>query len=166
MTKLAKTSKRASRRCTATTAAGTPCKSWAMPGTDPPVCAAHGGTTRRIGAPVGNQNRTTHGTYSAIVERDPAIQAAAAKTIGDVYEDLAYKQERLSNYIERLLIDEEGRPELRDLVRILALHAQNASRLGRLLRHRRALDGDAADGISGAIARALDEISSEMLPDL
>ncbi len=35
------------------------------------------------------------------------------------------------------------------------------SRLGRLLRDRRALSGDAADGISDAIAKALDELGSE-----
>ena len=53
-----------------------------------------------------------------------------------------------------------------ELARLLSIHGANASRLGRLLRDRRALSGDAADGMSGAIAQALDELSTELGMDL
>ena len=47
------------------------------------------------------------------------------------------------------------------LVKLFALYAQSSSRLTTMLRARRALSGDAADGIARAIARALDELSTE-----
>ncbi len=48
------------------------------------------------------------------------------------------------------------------MARLLALHGQNASRIGRLLRDKRALSGASADGILGAIGQALDELSTEL----
>lgn len=80
-------------------------------------------------------------------------------TIAGVIHDLAAKQQCLSEYIDGCLADDSL--PIRDLVRLLALHGQNASRLGRLLRDKRALSGEAADGISGAIAQALDELATE-----
>ena len=56
----------------------------------------------------------------------------------------------------------EGEATVSELTHLLRIHGQNASRLGRLLRDRRALSGDAADGISGAVAQALDELSNEL----
>ncbi len=53
------------RRCTATCADGTPCSAWAVRGTDPPLCAAHGGTDARIGAPPGNTNALKHGYHAS-----------------------------------------------------------------------------------------------------
>lgn len=44
------------RHCTATKHDGTPCKAWAVRNSNPSLCAAHGGTTKQIGAPRGNQN--------------------------------------------------------------------------------------------------------------
>jgi hypothetical protein len=52
-------------RCTATTKKGTPCKGWAVRGSDPPRCGAHGGGAARPGVPVGSQNALKHGAYSA-----------------------------------------------------------------------------------------------------
>jgi hypothetical protein len=77
---------------------------------------------------------------------------------------LYHKQVALDAYIDRILVT--GQPSVRELSHLLQIHGQNASRLGRLLRDRRALSGDAADGISGAIAQALDELSSELGTDL
>jgi hypothetical protein len=47
------------------------------------------------------------------------------------------------------------------LVKLFALYAQSSSRLTSMLRARRALSGEAADGIARAIAQALDELSTE-----
>jgi hypothetical protein len=77
---------------------------------------------------------------------------------------LYHKQVALDGYIDRILTT--GRPSVQELIHLLRIHGQNASRLGRLLRDRRALSGDAADGISGAIAQALDELSNELGTDL
>ena len=43
-----------SNKCTATTAAGKPCRTPAMRGTNPPLCVHHSG---RTGAPKGQQQR-------------------------------------------------------------------------------------------------------------
>ncbi len=69
-------------RCTATTRGGQPCRGWAVPGTDPPRCAPHGGVAARPGAPEGNQNACTHGMYAkqwgrACPEWNPAARQSA-----------------------------------------------------------------------------------------
>ena len=144
------------QRCTALTARGTPCKAWAMADTDPPRCAAHGGSRKHPGAPEGNRNALKHGFYAQ--PQQPLTD------IADIIADLAAKQAALSAHIDDALsdADDDTRPHLVDLVKLFSLHGQNASRLGRLLRDQRALSGDAADGISGAIAQALDELSTEL----
>jgi hypothetical protein len=130
-----------------------------MPDTNPPLCAAHGGSSKRPGAPAGNSNALKHGFY--------AQPSRPLTTISDIIHDLAAKQAALSNHIDASLNDADADlPNLVDLVKLFALHGQNASRLGRLLRDQRALSGDAADGIAGAIAQALDELSTELGTEL
>jgi len=75
--------------------------------------------------------------------------------IGDVVSDLQRKMERLSEVID-------GCEDPQTLLKLMTLHAQMASRLGRLERDKRALDGKAADGLLDAIGKALDEISTEL----
>ncbi|MGD8491253.1 MAG: hypothetical protein PVG54_14420 [Anaerolineae bacterium] len=82
-----------------------------------------------------------------------------AEIIAATIADLAVKQQRLSALIDHCL--EKDAPSLRELVRLLALHGQNASRLGRLLRDQQALSDPAADELSQAIDLALDELSAE-----
>jgi hypothetical protein len=144
------------RRCTATTSKGDPCKAWAVHGSDPPRCAAHGGGSSHVGAPRNNDNAETHGFYAQ--PQDPP------RTIDEIIADLAEKQGALSAYIDSLLNDDDT--ALEDVARVLKIHGMNASRLGRLLRDKRALSGKAADGIAGAVAQALDELSTELNVDL
>ena len=56
--------------CTATTAAGTPCKNHAVKGSQ--LCKAHGGSTLDIahGAPPGNTNAVKHGFYRPTIRED------------------------------------------------------------------------------------------------
>lgn len=147
----------AGRRCSARCADGSPCMAWAVRGTDPPLCASHGGTAARPGAPAGNQNALKHGYYA-----QPDLPPHC--TIDAIIDNLYHRQIRLDAYIDEILAD--GAATITELAHLLRIHGQNASRLGRLLRDRRALSGDAADGISGAIARALDELSTELGVDL
>jgi hypothetical protein len=142
-------------RCTATTAKGQPCQAWAVPGSNPPLCAAHGGATKLPGAPQGNKNALKHGFY--------AHYDAPGVGIDDIIADLAAKQAALSQYLDEKLTPDV---DLAGLTGLFELHAQTASRLGRLLRDRRALSGEASDGISGAIAQALDELATELQTDL
>lgn len=135
-----------SRRCTAVCRDGSPCQGWAVRGTEPPRCSAHGGSRRRVSVP----------ESEAPVPDDCSIDA--------VIDDLYCKQVFLSDIIDQVRSGEGV--TLEELARLLRIHGQNASRLGRLLRDRRALSGDAADGISGAVAQALDELSNELGTDL
>jgi hypothetical protein len=97
------------------------------------------------------------------VPDDDAIALAGEASNGDlilaIVCDLLAKQERLSGRIDEYLAD--GSLPVSDLARLLAIHSQNASRLGRLLRDKRALSDRAADAMSEAIDRALDELSAE-----
>ena len=102
-----------------------------------------------------------------------ADDASAASSNGEVIQDLVHdlvaKQQALSVLIDGLLAEEAQSPGtllVQDLARLMALHSQNASRLGRLLRDKRALSGEAADGLAGAIGQALDELSTEWGIDL
>lgn len=116
-----------------------------------------------MGAPPGNTNALKHGAYA---RRSVSAATCEIRTIEDVIADLAHKQAALSAYIDFVVSPaiqgELSALTIGDLVSLLRLHGQNASRLGRLLRDRRALSGEAADGISGAIAQALDELSTEL----
>jgi hypothetical protein len=76
-----------------------------------------------------------------------------------VIADLAERQAQLADYLTRRLT---AGTDLTEVARLFALHGQNASRLGRLLRDQRALSGASADGLLAAIGQALDELSTEL----
>lgn len=138
------------RQCGAKTRKGNPCRSWAVPNSNPPRCASHGGAAKPPGAPKHNQNAVKHGFY--------ATYDAPGVTIDDVIADLSAKYQALSDYLDKLLQKKDI--ESASLVHLFGLHAQTASRLGRLLRDKKALSGAAADGFTGAIAQALDELNT------
>jgi hypothetical protein len=105
---------------------------------------------RSRGAPRGNSNRRTHGAY--------AKTTAPMASIEDVIADALRRQTELSQYIDA----RAGEMTADDLVKLFALHGQNASRLGRLLRDARALSGRSADSLLDAIGTALDEINTQL----
>jgi hypothetical protein len=147
------------RPCGATCADGTPCKAWAVHGTDPPRCAPHGGGSAPVGAPPGNQNARTHGFYAHIASPGASPDEC---TIDNIIADLYCKQRRVSRYIDENIDDLPPA----DLARFLRIHGQNSSRLGRLLRDRDILTGGFGDGLSAAIEQALVELSAELGTDL
>jgi hypothetical protein len=151
------------RRCTATCADGSPCKAWAVHGTSPPRCAAHGGTLARIGAPPGNRNALKHGYYARTAPGGP-LQSLPPEdwTIETIILDLCTKQTRLSHYIDEHSADMS--PD--ELARFLRLHGMNASRLGRLLRDKHALLGHADDAMNEIIRQTLNELNKEWGTDL
>jgi hypothetical protein len=140
-----------SRRCVALRADGSPCRAWAVRGSVRPLCSVHGGAEDRGGGQPGNMNALKHGYYQPLhVSGDCTIDAI----IGQLYQ----RQLRLDDYIDEV----EDAASIEEISHLLRIFGQNASRLGRLLRDRRALSGDAADGISGAIAQALAELETEL----
>jgi len=176
-----------SKRCTAVRADGDPCRAWAVRGTDPPRCAAHGGTDAPIGAPPGNVNALQHGAYAdpstlrrialGVVDNDKVeldesflpgglegrdLSEVEGWRIETLILDVSLKLAILSRYIharlEELTVEQFGT--------LLRVHGQNASRLGRLLRHRRAITGDTSGDFEQALDLALDQLSAELGVDL
>jgi hypothetical protein len=132
----------ARRRCTAIRNDGQPCRAWAVRGRQPPRCTAH--------ADQGGE------------ELPLALQPDAARDltqIEQVIADLAERQAMLTEYIAAQVV---GGADIGDVARLFALHGQNASRLGRLLRDQQALSGESAGVLLEAIGQALDELSAEL----
>jgi hypothetical protein len=95
---------------------------------------------------------------------EDGLEASNGEVIQNLIHDLVAKQQALSALIDRQLDKEARLPgnlSVQVLGRLMALHSQNASRLGRLLRDKRALSGETADGIAAAMAQVLDELSNE-----
>jgi hypothetical protein len=156
-------------RCTHTTQAGAPCRAWAIRDSDPPACASHAGRARG-GAPPGNQNPRTHGFYAPAL--DPQELADLVMYSDDMTLDDEIGCARVA--LRRLLVlldasdvrnyedPDDAEPMTHaDYARLMGLALQATRTIARLLRDKRALSGDAADGIAGAIGQALDELASE-----
>ena len=141
-------------RCTDTTDAGVPCKAWAVRGTDPPRCAAHGGTKARPGAPTGNTNAVSHGFYQAVDATTAGLSDAVGHPLDDVIRQLQVKLDRLSHYIDAYDSDDDPAT----MIKLINLHSQAGTRLARLLERQQAT-GDEGDALMKAINAALDEVS-------
>ncbi len=143
-------------RCTATTAAGAACKAWAVKDTNPPRCAAHGGTKARPGAPKGNANAVTHGFYRAIDATTVGLEETAdeSSSLDKVIHQLQTRLDDLDRYIDTCSSDD---PDA--IIKLIALHSQAGTRLARLLERRQAIDdkSDEGDALMRAINAALDK---------
>ena len=179
-----------SKRCQALTAKGKPCRAWAMQ--DSALCAAHSGHTAKNRQTHGFYARPAKSRPASCCggERpESRPRGKGLETIDDVIADALDKQARLSAILDTIpasapsqclgrdnTADLDGAPrdsardpaprdsarDLADLAKLLAIHGQNASRLGRLLRDKRALSGESADGLLSALGTALDEIATEL----
>ena len=128
-------------RCIAITRAAKPCKSWAIVGSNPPLCSAHAGRNVGAGAPRGNLNARKHGYYS---------HRFTTQELAD-----------LVAHAENDSLDDSEEQSRNDLAALGPLIFSGTRHVAQLLRDRRALSGEAADGIAGAISQALDELSVE-----
>jgi hypothetical protein len=148
------------RRCTAIRNDGGSCRAWAVRGSQPPRCAAHagqGGEAQCVAlAPAGRQAGEP---WTDRILPDLWAPPRDLTQIEEVIADLAERQAMLTEYIAAQVV---GGADIGDVARLFALHGQNASRLGRLLRDQQALSGDSADVLLEAIGHALDELSAEL----
>lgn len=144
-----------SRRCTAVCQDGTPCRAWAVRGSDPPRCSSHGGVRVSVKRRLDEQAGDEGTRLASDLQEDCTIEAVIAA--------LYQQQRQLDEYLRRAW---DSDIDLRELTHLLRVHGQNAYRLGRLLRDQRALSGEAADGIAGAMAMALTAVGNEMGIDL
>jgi len=148
-----------SRRCSHITRKGQPCRAWAMHGTDPPVCSVHAGLA---GAPPGNQYGRTHGFYSTVLEPDELADLVVYADDLSLDDEIAAARVGLRRVLSALTAAKDDGPASRQAYGHLAgLVFEGARTVARLLRDQRAISGDAAGGLSGAIAQALDELSVE-----
>jgi len=108
--------------------------------------------TRRPGAPPGNTNAQTHGVYSDVPSTDVDIDTRIA--------DLNRRIEQLSAYIDTVTIGTGDRDiDVDQYARLLSLHGQLTSRLGRLLRDRQQICPEDDSLLQQAINDALDQAS-------
>lgn len=140
------------RRCGAIRADGLPCRAWAVRGSEPARCAMH---THR--SPSVSGQRLTH--RSPAVSDQHSGDRRDLTQIKNVVADLAERQQQLTAYLGRCL---EAGVDVEEMARLFALHGQNASRLGRLLKDQQALSEESADVLFDVIGQALDEISEEL----
>jgi hypothetical protein len=133
------------RRCEAHRADGERCRAWAVRSSDAPRCAAHLGLT---GAPPGNRNAERHGAYSQPLDE--------IRNITDAVEDMQRRLTRIGHYLD----DDEL--EAGEMLSALGLYGMMVSRYGRLLRDQRALSDEAIDSFLALVARAIDEVKTQM----
>jgi hypothetical protein len=127
-------------KCTATTKQGRACQAWAVPDTDPPLCAAHGGAQSPPGAPTGNRNAEKHGFYT---------RPSPLTTIDDAIQHLAASLARLDKYINAHIHD----LDTADIARLTSVYGMNLSRFVRMLKDKAATDP--SDDLHAAINEAL-----------
>ena len=149
------------QRCVQRTKSGRPCNAWAVRGSEPPTCAVHAGRTQ--------------GFYAGALE--PGELADLVAFAGDLTldDEIACARVALRRVLAALSTpgDTEGADpaagealSLSEFARVAGLAFQGTRTVSRLLRDQRALSGDASEGISGAIAAALDELSTMWGVDL
>ena len=150
-------------RCGARTAKGTACQAWAVRGTDPPRCSAHGGGQRPLGAPKGNQNAQKHGLYARkrkVLAKGPLpkkpLPGSRSRGLEQVIVDLEDRLSQLTHYIDVNLEHLGADP----YARLVNLQGQLASRLGRLYRVQHEVSGG-DDELTRAVHQALDELGDE-----
>jgi len=131
------------------TAKGEPCRAWAVRGSDPPRCVAHGGGEGRVGAPPGSKNALKHGAYA---EPDEQLIDLAG-----VIDDCKRRFTRLGTYIDEHVADLEAV----EFAKLLELHGRLASRIGRLERDLQKLGGSETSDFMQVIGEALDRLSKE-----
>jgi hypothetical protein len=126
-----------------------------MAGSEPALCASHrpgrGGRRQQAGS------QSFQPLLPGFYPEDPT-----AVTVDGAIAGLADKMRRL----DALFACHDRQcgaawPPDEALLQLFGLYSQASSRLSRLLRDRRALSGDAADGLAGAIGQALDELGTE-----
>jgi hypothetical protein len=144
---MAARSRLAPRRCGALRSDGTCCRAWAIRESDPPRCPAH------------RQPPENSILLASDVEGLLDPHGDALPSIEAIVADLITKQSHLSGYIDRCIA---AGIEVPVLLRLFALHGQNASRLGRLLRDRLALEGRGGDELAEALTLAPDEVAQQL----
>ena len=134
------------RRCTAITRRGNPCRAWAVAGSDRCIVHQEAGSEGLPAAP-------------EPADRD-LVEADRVDLLSGVIDDTLQKQIQISSLIDELLSQEEVVSD--KVIKLLALHSQNAGRIGRLLRDQKVVQGEKSDALLELLDQTLDELSVEL----
>jgi hypothetical protein len=151
------------RKCTATTKAGRPCKAWAQRNSEPPLCRLHRDwpTVVEKNPPLPNSKQAEpHSETETFYSRRFSSEELTAKVGLTLDRGLRGEVAITRVAIRRILtqLEKELAPE--EYARLASLLFNGARTIAQLLRAQRALSGEAAEGISGAMAQALDELAT------
>jgi len=115
------------------------------------------------GGQVRNANAATSGFYSDTFTADE-LALVAAFVEDPTLDDEIWMQRVLNRRLLVHATPAEGDTKLTTatLIKIAEALAIGTGRVARLLRDKRALSGEAAEGLTGAIAAALDELTTEL----
>jgi hypothetical protein len=155
--------KRPRRPCQYTYPDGSPCAQFAQRNGD--FCRSHDPdkpAPNIEGPGSGNHNAIRHGYYSDYFSDEDLMAIATIDTSQDLEDEIAIVRLTLRRLAAQISQD----LSVRETVAVAGVLLEGAGKVAALLKARRALSGDAADGISGAIAKALDELGAEWGIDL
>jgi len=100
-----------------------------------------------------------YGQYYTEEEIDELVEHAVEYDLEDEIAALRIRISRIMKQLEEKMTTEE-------YARLADLQFKGSSTIARLMRAQRAISGEAAEGISGAIGQALDEMANEWRIDL
>ena len=134
------------------------CRAWAVRGSDPPLCAPH--TKGKVGAPVGNQNRRTHGFYSQYLHRDELADLVASAGEWSLEGEVAIARVALRRLMAYLARADELSPL--DYTRVANVAFRGARTVARLMQeHYDLTQVTGTDELTQALNAALDSLSEE-----
>lgn len=144
------------RRCSAVNKNGKPCQNYARADSD--RCRQHAPDLPAglVGAPAGNDNRRIHGLYAKYMTEDDLASLALVGSDPTLADEIAFTRV----VIRRLASLVDTADSLSQAVLIADALLRGTRSVAALLKAQRAISGDAADGIAGAIGAALDEIGN------
>ncbi|HSM57443.1 MAG TPA: hypothetical protein VK879_14930 [Candidatus Sulfomarinibacteraceae bacterium] len=145
------------RKCTARTNAGRPCRAWAVRGSEPPRCPAHAGLTG--GASSSRRSDAGSGFYGRQLTTQEISDLVASTGDSSLVDEIAVSRVVLRRLLS--VLQDEDELSVRELTRVASMVFNGSRVVAHLLRDERALSGEAADGIAGAIGHALDELATE-----
>src|SRR5688500_8452697 len=144
------------RRCVGVTRRGEACRGRAMKESDwcvaqrwetPPPTPSADARKRRTGEAVESEEAGTDRSM-VVVQAEPVKEL---QTIEDVVEDMLQRQSQLTTLIEEKTLAEPL--NVSEMAKLLTLHGQNGSRIGRRRRDQRAVGGARGGGCGGALVR-------------
>jgi hypothetical protein len=138
-----------------------------MRDSDPPLCSAHAGRTVGAGAPLGNQNRRTHGFYGRILQPDEVADLEIVAEDTTIDDEIAIARIALRRVFKMLLtgatLGDDPQPlSPSDQVRLLGLVFRGVGSISRVLRIRQQLPGfEENDPIHESLVAAYEELTQK-----